>query len=170
MPGSGRVFPCLRKYVSRYTLIKGIYMENINFQDLQPFIFIIAGLILIFLSVFKKSNNESLKTTGEKAEGIIFKLDRNPTGSGEYSNVQDQVTIRFVTKDQRWITEPINQYFAVFYTKQYKEGQKVNVYYDPQDPLRFYIDSKQSVMIGRLVFASVGIVFSAIGFYQMFLE
>jgi hypothetical protein len=143
-------------------------MDDFNFDNLKPLIFLIIGIVSFSYSIFKKSKKQLLKTTGEKVEGIVFKLDKS-SGSfnNNYSNVKDVVTVRFVTKDQKWITETVKQDFAIFYTMQYKEGQKVDVYYDLKDPLNFYIDLGQSEIIGRLVFGILGFIFIGIGLYQI---
>lgn len=145
-------------------------MPELEFKEIQPFLFAIAGLALIAISIFKKSSRSYLLESGVKAEGIIYKLankPNNPTSWGSSDNIMDKVTVRFVTENKEWITEDIKQDFAGFYTGQYEEGQTIDVYYDPQKPSNFYIDTKQSETFSRMVFAFMGLGLLAIGAYQI---
>jgi hypothetical protein len=40
----------------------------------MPYIFIIAGIVALFIAYFSRSSAKRLATTGESYEGIIFKL------------------------------------------------------------------------------------------------
>ena len=59
------------------------------------------------------------------------------------------------------------QGFQFFYTGQYKDGEKVKVFYNKEDPYHFYVDSKQSEMFGRIIGAVIGLVIIIIGLYQL---
>jgi hypothetical protein len=139
-------------------------MPELDFKEFQPYLFIIGGLSLIVIALLKKASKSHLKQSGLKAEGIVFALE----GNGD--NVKDKVTVRFVTEDKEWITGDINQEFASFFTGQYKKGQSVDVYYDPKNPSHFFVDTKQSETISRVVFAVVGLGFSLIGLYQLLIR
>ncbi len=128
----------------------------------------IAGLCLLLNALLKKTSKNELKKTGIPVEGIVFKQDYQPEiFSGSNSQlVKDQIFIRFVTLKKAWITEPINQEFAVFYSDQYKDGEPVSVYYDKNNPSNFYVDTKQSDIQGRLLFAIIGVAFIVTGIMQ----
>jgi hypothetical protein len=49
-------------------------MPDINFDELQPYAFVLLGLILLLVGVFKKSAKSGLKNSGLKTEGIIYAL------------------------------------------------------------------------------------------------
>jgi hypothetical protein len=145
-------------------------MQDFDLKEWQPYIFILLGLGSILLSIFKKSDKTALKVTGHKAEGIIFALgysSDNYSSSTQSSNVKDKVTIRFVTKDNQWITGDLKQDFAVFFSKQYKEGDAVDIYYDPLQPSNFFVDTKQSDAIARKFFTVIGFILCAVGIYQL---
>jgi hypothetical protein len=147
-------------------------MAEFDFTQIEPFIFLAAGLGCILMSLFLKNSLKSLKVTGEKAEGIIYKLEKttpNP-GPGGFSSGIDSVTIRFVTKTGEWITSQVSRSFASFFTGQYKAGQPVIVYYDPAKPTNFYLETGQSELVGRITIAIVGLVFMTIGLYKLFFE
>ncbi len=57
----------------------------------------------------------------------------------------------------------------MFYYRQYKVGDKVKVYYDKNNPSNFYVETKQSEMIGRLMFAAIGLGFFLVGLYGIFI-
>ena len=145
-------------------------MPEIDFKEFQPYLFIIAGLVVVLIAMLKKASKSQLKQTGLKAEGIVFALEgkSNNTSSTSYNlNIKDKVTVRFVTQNKEWITGDINQEFAAFFTRQYKEGQSVDVYYDPKKPSDFFVDTTQSETVSRVIFAVVGLGFSLIGLYQL---
>jgi hypothetical protein len=145
-------------------------MEDFNLKELQPYIFLLIGFASVLLAIFKKSDKATLKETGQKVQGIIYALGQSPDTTSSFtqnSNIKDIVTIRFVTLDKQWITGDLKQEFAVFFTKQYKEGDAVEVYYDPKQPSNFFVDTKQSEKTSRILFAGVGIILSAVGLYQL---
>ncbi len=80
----------------------------------------------------------------------------------------NKVTVRFVTKEQEWITGEMKQEFAIFFTGQYKAGETVDVYYDPAKPSNFFIETGQSENKARLFIAAIGMIFCLIGLYQLF--
>jgi len=144
-------------------------MEKFNIHDLRPFAFLLTGSIFILLAIFRRSKQAVLKTKGKKAEGIIFPLERNrSSNSDDFSpRVKEKVTIRFVTESQEWITAEIKQDFGIFYTKKYKEGDTVQVYYDPENPSSFFVDTNQLETSSRLLLAIAGLVCFALGIYQL---
>lgn len=124
----------------------------------------------MIIPIFYKSNNKNLEKTGERCEGIIFKLDySNSFGSDtNSSSTKDKITVRFVTnKKEEWITEDLKTDFMISYTGQYKEGDKVAVIYNPENPSEFTIETKQSQTIGKLVLFFVGLIFVGAGIYEL---
>ena len=144
-------------------------MENFNIHDLRPFAFLMTGSIFILLAIFRRSKQAVLKTKGKKAEGIIFSLERSRIQDNDEisHNIKDKVTVRFLTESQEWITAELKQDYAVFYTNQYKEGDTIQVYYDPQNPSSFFVDTNQSEISSKLLFAVAGLILFGIGLYQL---
>ena len=144
-------------------------MEDFNVTQLIPIILILIGTTCTLFGIFKKSKESALKANGKKAEGIIFSLEasRKNDIDAHARNVQDIVTVRFVTESQEWITAEVKQDFAIFYTKQYKEGDTVQVYYDPKNPKSFYVDLKQSETLSRLFFSVGGLILIGVGLYKL---
>ncbi len=97
-----------------------------------PFVFFLTGITALLYALLKEDKIEKLKSTGEQCEGIIFQQSQKNNYSSDNSNYNDSVTVRFVTKKQEWITADMKQDFAIFYSGQYKDCDKVIVYYDPK--------------------------------------
>lgn len=148
---------------------------NQNFiAEYLPYIFLGIGLILIAVSVFYTSKNGELKTSGIHVEGIVFEQGYDTdsffhTHDFETSNIKDKITVRFVTRNDEWITGAIKQDFVLFYN-QYKDGQTVKVFYDEANPSNFFVDTAQSELIGRVLIAVVGLIFTIFGLFQIYTE
>lgn len=103
---------------------------------------IICGIVVLMLISMVISNirvRKVLQSEGTQAEGVVFEVNYvsdiavdTSTGSmGMYYPV-----IRFLTKENEWITR---QYNIGRYPSAYREGDKVVVFYDPDDPTSFII-------------------------------
>jgi hypothetical protein len=136
-----------------------------------PYLIIFIGFVVTAVAIFYKSEKLKLKETGIHVEGIVFKQEVsnsfNDSFSDNYNNQKDKVTVRFVTKKGEWITGLIQQDFQIFYTGQYKDGEKIQVYYDEKNSSHFYVDSKQSDTIGRAIIALAGIAVIIYGIYDI---
>jgi len=145
-------------------------MDSLNFTLFLPYVFVIVGIGIIVVAAFSKSGTERLTRTGELCDGIIFKLgykDDNAFNRTD-SITKDKITVRFVTKKQEWITEDLNTDFMVTWTGQFKEGQQVQVLYDPNNPSDFTILNNQSPRLRKLIMILAGFIFLAIGIYKFF--
>ena len=146
-------------------------MELTTLNTYLPFIFLGIGSVSIAIAIFFKSSKSILKETGIEVEGIIFKQERNTNFSTQIddssSSINNRITVRFVTKKQEWITEVIKQDFQLFYTGQYKDGNTIKIFYDESNPSNFFVDTKQSEFIVRIMFSIVGLVFISIGLYKI---
>ena len=119
--------------------------------------------------LFYKSKTENLVKTGERCEGIIFKLEYSNSFGSDTTNptTKNKITVRFVTNKKEWITEDLNTDFIISFIGQYKEGEKVAVIYNPDNPSEFTIETKQSQTIGKLALFFVGLVFAGVGIYEL---
>src|SRR5438309_9973496 len=57
-------------------------MESLNLGQYQPYLFLFIGIIAMIISLFYKSKTENLERTGERCEGIIFKLGYSNHATG----------------------------------------------------------------------------------------
>jgi hypothetical protein len=130
------------------------------------FFFIILGIVLMVVSFVNQDYHKELMKTGKYAEGIVFDQSvRTDTSSSTNSLLNTEIVIRFTTEDKTWITGTMNQTFSTFFTGQYKVGQKVDVYYDPEKPSRFFVHTKQSPILARVLMFVVGLFFLLSGLY-----
>lgn len=145
--------------------------QNILTQHLS-YVFLFIGLILVAVSIFYKSEKAKLKQTGLVADGIVYEQESNATfnlsSDTTFNRINDKITIRFVTQKEEWITGMIQQDVQMFYTGQYKNGDVVKVYYDPNNPSNFYVDTKQSESTTRAVVTIGGLIFIIVGLYKMY--
>jgi hypothetical protein len=141
----------------------------IDLQEYYPYIFIVGGVVLLFYGLIKNNNKADLKNKGIKVEGIIFKQEYQQNSSNytiENPLIKDKIIIRFVTLSQEWITAPIDQDFQMFYNSLYKDRESVTLYYDKDNPQIFYVETKQSELLVRVLFSFIGIIFISYGIYK----
>ena len=93
---------------------------------------------------------------GKKASAIIF---RNNLDHGMYFPV-----VRFLTDEEEWITQQLN----VGFKPPKREGTKLEVIYDPNDPTQVEIDSSFYLQTLPVVFMIGGIIMMILGFLQLF--
>jgi len=77
-------------------------MDSFNFTLFLPYISVIVGIGIIVVAALSKSGTERLAKTGERCDGIIFKLgykDDNASNRTD-SITKDKITVRFVTKNR----------------------------------------------------------------------
>jgi hypothetical protein len=137
---------------------------------LQDNLFILFGVVVIIIAILKPDRKKYLKKNGIKTEGVIFSITKQEnlgTRSSDDYSVSDSVEVRFTTKEQAWITGRLTQDFELYYTGQYKNGEKVTVYYDQADPNKFLVDTKQSVISARIFILLAGLLFLSIGIYKL---
>lgn len=133
-------------------------------------IFLIIGITLLVYSIARSSSNSELKETGIQTTGVIFETAYEtmvyPDERDHGSRLENKITVRFTTKEKEWITADIRQDFVLYSRGQYKPGDKITIYYNKDNPRRFYVETGQSELRARLLFAFVGLVFTIIGIYQ----
>jgi hypothetical protein len=141
-------------------------MNQNVFTAYLPYISIMIGLIMIGISMLLDSKKSKLKDTGIATDGIIFKQEL----SNSIDKVSDTIIVRFVTQKQEWITGIIQQDFQLFYTGQFKNGEAIMVYYGQDNPSNFYVDTKQSELLGRVFIGIIGFLFIMVGLYKFFIN
>ncbi|MFT3749511.1 MAG: DUF3592 domain-containing protein [Agriterribacter sp.] len=145
-------------------------VQNV-FAEYYPWFFLIAGIAFISFSILWESKKSKLRQTGIHAKGIVleqqFENKFRWSDSDNYQPEKNKITIRFLTENKDWITGTITQGFQLFYKGQYKDGAKIDVYYDRNNPSNFYADSKQTETTGRLVFGAIGVLLTLAGLYRL---
>ena len=142
-------------------------MNFAGVSDTTPYILLLIGLILVLVPFLSKNRGKRLSDIGLRSEGIIFKLDYQPTGSMQDSDrvTKNKITVRFVTQTKEWITADLNTNGLFLYPGQFKEGQQVSVRYDPANPADFTLEDLKGQRLGRRLFTVVGILLLAAGCY-----
>jgi len=124
---------------------------------------LIAGILL-----WQKGNH--LLTAGKRAEAIVFKNNYKPGSDIEFG--AHYPVVRFLSDNQEWITQEL----SIGYSPAKKEGTKLEVVYDPNDPTRVEINSSlQLQLLPKIIaFISVcGLVFcilELLGITQLFID
>ncbi|MES1159923.1 MAG: DUF3592 domain-containing protein [Bacteroidota bacterium] len=131
-----------------------------------PYILISAGILMMIIPFFKKSNPEELAKKGERCDGIIFKVVYERTLSNGGTAGEDTITVRFVTQKQEWITENLDTDDMILWTGKYKEGQKVRVVYNPDNPTEFMLENSKYPKTTKLIFILGGLIFLGYGIYK----
>lgn len=116
---------------------------------------LIIGIGFILIYYFRKKKYNKLLVTGIAVEGVIFDFETSYISySGSESRDIPKPIIRFVTLKQEWITE---KYETGFTFSDWKAGDKVMVYYNPENPEEFVVSTRLDKWILR-VFLFIGIV------------
>jgi Protein of unknown function (DUF3592) len=114
-------------------------------------ILILVGIAFVVISFILKGRKERLIQTGIPVEGIVF--DFAPGNNND--SAHEYPIIRFVTLREEWITKV----YHVRYPKSIlKEGQKVAVYYNPDNPSDFVLALQLDKWILTLIMFA-GIIF-----------
>lgn len=119
-------------------------------MDAELIILIISFGFLIVGTIFWQRGNHLLKN-GKKAEAIIFKNNFQPSSSGGGGTYYP--VVRFLTEKQEWITQEL----SIGYSPAKKEGTKLQVIYDPEEPTSVEINSPLQLEILPRLFVAIGI-------------
>ena len=147
-------------------------LETIS-NKLFALLFFVGGIVslIYYLIERKKQKNNTIKETGVLTEGIISNLEKSPSSNNSFENnnleVMDKVTINFKTKKNESITTELKQNLAIFYTGQYKIGEKIELYYNPTNPKQIYVETKQSESNSSLLIIGVSFVLILIGLFLL---
>jgi Protein of unknown function (DUF3592) len=125
---------------------------------------------MVLFPLLSKNRGNRLTSIGLRSEGIIFKLDYQPTGSMQHDDTvtKNKSTVRFVTQTKEWITADLDTNGLFLYPGQFKEGQPVSVRYDPANPTDFTLEDVKGQRFSRQLFLVIGILLLAAGCYMVF--
>ena len=131
--------------------------------EIQMIVFLAIGLFFLFAYYGISQKLKKLNETGVKAEGVIFEVewDHNTKGNYKYSTETVYPVVRFVTKDGTWITKKSSQGGVMI-----KQGQTVQIVYNPENPEEFMITSGQFKWYSY-IFLVVGLIGITIGIYKL---
>ncbi|WP_160143473.1 DUF3592 domain-containing protein [Chryseolinea soli] len=119
-------------------------------MDFELFIVILSSVLLIVGAKLWQDGNHLVKN-GKTATAVVFRNNFKTYlegGSGLYYPV-----VRFLTDKQEWITEEL----SVGYNPKKREGAKLRVIYDPENPTEVEIHSILQLRILPLLFIVAGV-------------
>ena len=128
------------------------------------------NLAIIFFSFFvfavglvRREKLTHLNKVGKITEGIIFKNNYKSSydDDGNYYPV-----VRFLTEEKVWITQELD----VGFSPAMKEGKKVNLIYDPNEPTNVTFHSKlnlKTIPIGLIVLGISGMIYGVIRYLEI---
>ncbi len=122
---------------------------------------IFVGSVSILLSLKLTEKKKRIIANGIETNGVIFSFE-----SPEISDSSSVYpVIRFVTKEGVWITELADIALPRFLLK---EGQKVRVIYNADNPKEFVYKTTFDVTNLSYVFLVAGFLFIAGGFWMLY--
>lgn len=114
-------------------------------------IILAISIVFITVGIFLWQKGNHLLTTGKKAKAIIFKNNYS-SGTGTNSGMYYPV-VRFLTDKQEWITQEL----SIGYSPAKKEGIKLEVIYDPDDPSNVEINSTFQLEVLPRILVIIGV-------------
>jgi hypothetical protein len=115
----------------------------------------IAGLTILLIGIYKNTQLVQLRKTGIRVEGIIFQVINSGGGDSYFpvvrftTNANDTVTQKYKISTNWW---------------SYKEGQNVQVIYDPINPGNFIIDDGLGKTVGPgFVWGGIALIIISVG-------
>jgi hypothetical protein len=112
---------------------------------------LIVSMGLMGLGIYLWQKSSYLLSVGKIAQAVILKNIYRPNGNN--GNGLHYPVVRFLTDKQVWITEELN----VGYSPAKKEGTKLEVRYDPEDPSNVLIDSKLELEVLPRLLVGIGV-------------
>jgi hypothetical protein len=111
---------------------------------IDELILLAGGAFLTVLGVWKINERRKLLKIGIKVEGVVFKIEEEQDKRG----ISYYPVIRYVTLEKEWITKKYN---TGTNPPAYKEGDTVNVIYDPIDKEHFIVDNLSGKITGLML-------------------
>lgn len=123
--------------------------------------FSLVGFTLVMIAMLTKQKPIAFFNNGLQAEGTITDLgvrQPRPFKKRRFSEpAYTQITIEFITITGQQVQGDIDTNLGLFYSGQYKLGDKVNVLYNPDNPEEYVTTLSQSTKIARLIMIFTGL-------------
>ena len=123
---------------------------------------LIVGICVTWYGINKKRKILKFKNSGLESEGIVFDLITNEKNEGP--DPPDIWIIRFLTKNNIWIIKEPSVYFSHYGIK---KGDKVQVFYNPDDPNDFVVYNPKTNPVFELAIV-FGLLITAVGLFATF--
>ncbi len=125
---------------------------------------VLVSLVSLIIGVKFWQKGNLLIETGITTSGTIFK--NNFKGAAGFSHGMYYPVVRFLTERKEWITQEL----SIGRNPPIKEGSKVTVIYDPEDPTNVDIRStfRQEILPRILLAIGVaGIIIGLLGYLEL---
>lgn len=124
-------------------------------------VFAVAGILFIMTAIFAQKKNKPFFDNALPAEGTVIDVgirQPRPFKKIRYSApTYTQVTIAFTTNTNQLIQSDIDTNLTLFYSGQYKKGDKVSLLYNPEKPTEFIVTTSQAASMARFILLAIGI-------------
>ena len=115
----------------------------------------IAGLAILLIGIYRYGQRVQLLKTGVRVGGFVFQVINNGNGNYYYP------VVRFVTNSNDTVTE---KYKVTANQWSYKEGQNVQIIYDPLNPGHFIVDDGLGKTVGPgFIWGGITLIVVSIG-------
>ena len=130
-------------------------------SKILPYSFAGMGILFLIIGiaffVVSKKNLDRYREMGVKTEGVISSIHTTRSLSNR-RGYRTTVLVTFTTNDGIEITKGINYYSSNMYT-----GMPIELYYDPDNPQNFVLESGILEILFPLIFSGLGSIFLIIG-------
>jgi hypothetical protein len=134
-----------------------MFEQSAEYKDIG---LILIGALISGVGIFKYYKQKDVQKYDGEADGIIYDIDNGyPAANVDRAIIQSSITVRYLTKENVWITEKVEDTTS---PSLYKKGEKIGIRYNLENPKDFIIvSSKQNALY--YIFISVGILLICLG-------
>lgn len=129
--------------------------KNNRIMIILPVVFILVGLLVIFIAVFLKIQNSKFMKTAIKADAEITKITTSRDSDGD---IRHSVDIIFYVNGK-----PYGGNLGEYNSNMY-EGKTIDLYYNPQNPNDYRTNSN----IVTFIMIPIGVIFFAVGLLVLY--
>lgn len=137
-------------------------------------VFSLAGIVLIVIVIFTKHKPQAFFHNALQTEGTVIDLSigqPRPFKKRRFSEpAYTQVTVEFMTTANQPVQVEIDTNLTLFYSGQYKIGDKVNLLYNSEKPTDFIVTSLQSTKTAKLIMIVTGLFLMLTGIGMILLS
>lgn len=123
--------------------------------------FSLVGITLVIIGIFAKQKPKPFFDLALQAEGTVIDVgirQPRPFKIRRFSEpAYTEVTVEFLTDSCQSVQGDIATNPTLFYSGQYKIGDKVNLLYNPEKPTEFIVTSLQSTKTAKLIMILTGL-------------
>ena len=124
-------------------------------------VFSLVGITLVITGIFAKNKPKPFFDIALQAEGTVIDVgirQPRPFKIRRFSEpAYTAVTIEFLTKSCQSVQGDIDTNLNLFYSGQYKIGDKINLLYNPEKPAEFIVSSLQSTKTAQFIMIVTGL-------------